>query len=284
MSREAGDIGPKLAIIVLTHNEERNLPECLRSLEGLTYDLFVMDSGSTDRTIEIATQAGGTVNHHDFDDYSAQRNRAQASLPRKFEWVLHLDADERLTPELVAEIDTVLAGTERVDGYLFRKRTIFLGRWIKHGGHYPSYHLRLFRPDKGRCEERRYDQHFIVDGKVLTLRNDYLDIVASDLRSWSQRHIRWAEFEAAEIASPSVHGRRVRPKLGGTPIERKRWLRERVLYRMPLFVGPFLYFVYRYVVRGGFLDGREGLIFHFLQGCWYRFLVDGFTFEERRAS
>lgn len=272
-----------LSVIVLTYNEESNLPGCLESLKGLECEIFVVDSGSTDRTVEMARMAGAKVVTHPFEDYAAQRNWAQQNLPIRTEWVLHLDADERLTAELREEIKEVLcAPPADVDGFLLRKRTVFLGRWIKHGGHYPSYHLRLFRRTKGGCEQRLYDQHFVVNGNVRVLQHDYIDVLTSNLSEWTRRHVRWAELEAAELES----GRdgtvcRVRPALSGDPIQRRRWLRERVYARGPLFVRAFLYWFYRYVVRCGFLDGREGLIFHFLQGCWYRFLVDAKIYESR---
>ncbi|MDQ3986886.1 MAG: glycosyltransferase family 2 protein [Actinomycetota bacterium] len=273
-----------LAVVLLTHDEEANLPSLLSSLDGFTKRLFVMDSGSNDRTVEIAERAGATVWRHPFDDYASQRNRAQEKLPDDVQWVLHLDADERLTPELREEIKrTMDAPPKGVDGFMLRQRTVFMGRWIKHGGHYPAFHLRLFRKGSGRCEERLYDQHFVVEGHIERLKNDYVDVVASDVETWTARHVRWAGLEAEEIMNPSVGRTRVRPALFGNPIERRRWLREKVLYRPPLFLRAFLHFLYRYFLRLGFLDGKEGLIFHFLQGCWYRFMVDAVVYQRRQA-
>ena len=266
---------PPLSAIVLTYNEEVNLPACLESLSGLDCELFIVDSGSTDRTLEIARAGGAKIFEHPFENYAAQRNWAQQNLPLRAAWVLHLDADERLTPALIAEINSKLAEPAvAVNGFLLRKRTIFMGRWIRHGGHYPSYHLRLFRKDQGACEDRLYDQHFVIEGAVAALAGDYLDVVASSVHTWTLRHARWARLEAREMMSPPSEGRRVKSDPRGSPIERKRWLREGVYARAPLFVRPFLYWLYRYVLRLGFLDGIEGLIFHFLQGCWYRFLID----------
>ena len=286
MSAEVTAAGhPLLSAIILTHNEEANLPACLASLDGLKCEVFVVDSGSTDRTREIAKAAGAQVVEHPFAHYGAQRNWAQENLPLRSDWLLHLDADERLTPHLVKEINHVVAAPPLdVDGFLLRKRTLFMGRWIRHGGHYPSYHLRLLRRDRGFCEDRLYDQHFIVKGRVGGLHHDYLDVVASDLSTWASRHIRWAELEATEMLSGNRGANRVEPRVFGTPIERRRWLRERVFWRSPLFARALSYWIYRYVFRLGFLDGVEGLIFHFLQGCWYRFLVDAQIYEARRNS
>jgi glycosyltransferase involved in cell wall biosynthesis len=242
-----------------------------------------VDSGSTDQTLEIAKASGARLLEHPFENYAAQRNWAQQNLPIRTGWILHLDADERLTAALVTEINEKLKEPNiKANGFLLRKRTIFMGRWIRHGGHYPSCHLRLFRKEKGACEDRLYDQHFVVDGAVATLSCDYLDVVASNLNTWTLRHARWARLEAQEMMMPSNMACRVQADPFGTPIQRKRWLREGVYARAPLFVRPVLYWFYRYVLRLGFLDGREGLIFHFLQGCWYRFLIDCEIFERQR--
>lgn len=278
-----------LAVVILTFNEEKNLPDCLASLKGLDADIFVVDSGSTDATLQIAKAAGAHVAQHPFENYGAQRNWAIRTLPIRTPWELHLDADERLTPALVDEIRALLeAAPADIDGYMLRKRTIFMGRWIKHGGHYPSHHLRLFRRGKGRCEDRLYDQHFIVDGPITTLRNDYLDILTSDLATFTARHNRWSELEAREMMAldepPGPTSGRVEGAARGHAIQRKRWQRESVYGRSPLFLRAFLYFGYRYFLRLGFLDGKEGLIFHFLQGCWFRFLVDARIHEIRQRE
>ena len=270
---------------MLAYNEEANLPDCLASLEHLDCEVLVVDSGSTDATRSIARQAGAAVFEHPFETYGAQRNWAQQNLPLAAEWVLHLDSDERLTPKLVAEINGILLNPPQdVDGFLFRKRTLFMGRWMRHGGHYPSYHLRLFRKDHGACEERLYDQHYVVRGRVQRLEHDYLDVLTSDLGVWSTRHVRWAELEAREITEGCDSSGRVEASLTGNPIQRRRWLREGFYWRMPLFLRAFLYWFYRYFVRLGFLDGKEGMIFHFLQGFWFRFLIDAKLVEKQNQN
>jgi glycosyltransferase involved in cell wall biosynthesis len=272
-----------LSVIVLTYNEEANLPGCLESLRGLPCVVFVVDSGSSDRTVEIAQRHSAVIRHHDFDNYAAQRNWALENLPIETPWVLNLDADERLTPELRDEIQNLLESPPPgISGFLLRKRTIFMGRWIRHGGHYPCYHLRLFRTGKGSCESRRYDQHFVTDGTVEKLNNDYVDVVSSSLLAWTIRHGRWAGMEASELLNPHVDGRQVRPEVMGDPIQRRRWWRN--LYaRGPLFSRALAYWAYRYFFRLGFLDAKEGMIFHFLQGFWFRFLVDAMIYEKSRA-
>ena len=280
---------PMLSVIILTLNEQANLPLALASLHGLDAEIFVVDSGSTDGTVAIARAAGCHVVEHPFENYAVQRNWAFDHLPIAAPWTLCLDADERLTPALVDEIEATLAQRDNpCDGYMLRKRTIFMGRWIRHGGQYPAWHLRLFRSGRGRCEARLYDQHFVVDGRVGSLRNDYIDVITSDLGTFIARHNRWAELEAREIlaatgAAAPPHTT-VTAQLTGTAIERPRFLRTRVYQRFPLFVRPFLFWFYGYVLRGGFLDGVEGLVFHTLQRFWFRFLIDAKIWELQRAG
>ena len=259
----------------------------MSSLRGLDAETFVVDSGSADRTVEIARGAGCHVVEHPFENYALQRNWAFDQLPIAAPWTLCLDADERLTPELVEEIEQTLSRQDTpYDGYMLRKRTIFMGRWLRHGGQYPAYHLRLFRSGRGRCEARLYDQHFVVDGRVGTLRNDYVDVITSDLATFIARHNRWAELEAEETLArrtgAALAGPAVAPLLTGTAIERRRFLRTCVYQRFPLFLRPFLFWFYGYVLRLGFLDGIEGLVFHSLQRFWFRFLIDARIWELKR--
>jgi glycosyltransferase involved in cell wall biosynthesis len=273
-----------LTVIVLTLDEEENLPDCLESVMPLGCPVFVVDSGSTDATVEIARSRGAILVEHPFENYGAQRNWSQNSLPITTEWVLHLDADERLTPELRAEIvDALSDPSDAINGFLLRRRTVFLGQWIKRGGHYPSYHARLYRKNKGRCEDRLYDQHYIVDGKVEKLRGDMID-TTPDLADWTIRHAQWARAEAKELLLSGEHEGRLKGRFFGSPIERRRWLRQSLYNRFPLFVRPLLYFLFRYFIRLGFLDGRRGLVFHFLQGFWYRFQVDAYILEYRLGN
>jgi glycosyltransferase involved in cell wall biosynthesis len=279
---------PLLSVIILTLNEEANLPHALASVRGLDPEIFVVDSGSADRTLAIARAAGCRVALHPFENYALQRNWAFDHLPIATPWTLCLDADERLTPELVDEIKaTISRQGSPFDGYMLRKRTIFMGRWIRHGGQYPAYHLRLFRSGRGRCEARLYDQHFVVDGRVGKLIHDYVDVITSDLGTFILRHNRWAELEAAEVLGRAGAAARagpvVRPVLTGTAIERRRFLRTEVYLKFPLFVRPFLFWFYGYVLRAGFLDGIEGLVFHTLQRFWFRFLIDARIWERQRA-
>ena len=188
--------------------------------------------------------------------------------------MLHLDADERVSAELAEELRRIFSADIEADGFMMPRKIIFRNKWIRYGWQYPVYQLRLFRKNKGRSEERFYDQHYIVEGRVLIINRDIINIINPDLKSWKERHRRWAYLEAQEVLFNQGKGRRMKARLRGNPIEKRNWLRYKVYYKMPLFMRVFLYFIYRYIIRMGFLDGVQGFIFHFWQGFWYRLLVD----------
>ena len=273
---------PPLTIVILTYNEEANIEHCLDSLASVNAPVWVVDSYSKDRTLDILEARGIPYVQHAFKNYAAQRNWAQANVPKPGEWVMHLDAGERLTPGMARWINESFDPQRAdVDGYMFARRAIFMGRWIKYGGYHPIYHLRLYRRHLGHCENKVYDQHFVVDGKTAKAGEgaDLEDGVMSSLRDFTVSHARWAVFEAVESILAESDTGEVHAKLMGNPIERKRWLKSRVFQRSPLFLRSFMYLFHRYVIKLGFLDGKEGLIFHFLQGFWFRFLVDSTIFE-----
>lgn len=270
------------SIVLLTYNSQLSIADTLQSVTSLSDDIHIVDSFSSDRTLEIARSFGVHVTQHAFDNYGAQRNWAITSLPLQYGWQLHLDADERLSTELLLEI-AALPEDSPLSGYFLPRLMTFLGRPIRHGGMYPTWHMRLFRAGLGLCEERRYDQHFYVTGgQTAQLKGIMIDDLRMPLTEWTARHNRWSDAETEELMEPRLEGR-VQPRLNGNPVERKRYWRG--LYnRMPLFVRPFALFFYRYFLRLGFLDGAEGFIFYVLQTFWFRFLVDAKSFERGRAT
>ena len=277
----------KFTIILLTYNEEANLPACLDSLKDIDASLFAVDSYSEDKTLDILQDYNVIVKQHAFENYSRQRNWAQQNNPFKTEWVFHLDAGERLTPELVHWLNTIFPFKKNdIDGYMFSRRTIFFGKWIRYGGHYPNYHLRLYKTEKGKCEDKVYDQHFVVHGETEIIKSgiDIIDTVTDSIQSFTLGHTRWAAFEAQEMFSTSVEKGDVQPNFFGSPIERRRWLKNNVFKKTPPFTRSFLYFFYRYFIKLGFLDGKMGLVFHLLQGFWFRFLIDAMIAELKIKS
>lgn len=278
-----------LTAVVLTYNEEENIVPCLRSLADWVGELIVVDSGSKDRTLELARKFTDKIYKHPFENYSKQRNWAQENLPISHPWIFQVDADERVTSELKSALVHLFNDQDQLNqaaGIMVRRRIVFMGRWIKHGGIYPTYHLRIYKKDLGRCEDRDYDQHFFVEGDTLQLDADLIEDTATALHSWTARHNRWAQKEARFLADETAKtsGDLVQPDRKGNPIERRRWVRSRILQRAPLFWRALFYFLYRYFLRGGFLDGREGLIYHVLHGFWFRFYIDACLFEIQREQ
>jgi glycosyltransferase involved in cell wall biosynthesis len=272
----------KPSVIVLAFNSVDTLGTTLEQARAISDDLHVVDSFSTDDTVALSRRHGAQVVQHAFENYGAQRNWAIDNLALRYPWQLHLDADERLTPELVAALRS-LPENPAQSGFLIARLVQFLGREMRHGGMSPTWHLRLFRNGAGRCEERKYDQHFyLAEGSTGELQGYMIDEIRMSLSEWTARHNRWADAEVMEQLAVQ-EGARVRPRFWGNPMERKRYLRG--LYNnAPLFVRPYALFVYRYFLRLGFLDGWEGFIFWTLQTFWFRFLIDAKLFEHRKAK
>ncbi len=272
-------------VIILSYNEEANLPYALSNIVGWTKDIFVVDSYSIDKTCEIAEKAGAKVFKNKFENYAKQKNWALEKLPINTEWVMFLDADEYLTEELKKEIEVILPKTD-YDGFYMKRRFYFMGRWIKHGGYYPTWLLRIFKRGKGRVE-REVNEHVKVDGKIGYLENDFTDYNRKGLVAWLTKHIKYAEMEAALLIRQKVEAKNIsflRDFLKGTPERKKKWLREKIFNNSPLFARAILLFIYRYFFRLGFLDGKEGLIFHFLQGLWFWFIVDVLYLQNKLKS
>lgn len=262
-----------IAVIILTYNEEPNIAQALESVQGWARQIFVLDSCSTDRTLEIAGKYGCHIAQNKFENYAKQRNYALDHLPVRSEWVLFLDADEWLPDALKQEISTLIAITPEENGFYINRRLIWMGRWIRRG-YYPSWILRLFRYGKCRCEDRAVNEHLIVDGKTGQLRNDFMHEDRKGVTDWIANHNGYATREALELFNKPTAGLQIDVRFWGTQAERKRWLRYRLWNHLPPLVRPVLYFIYRYIFRGGFLDGKAGFIFHFLQGLWFPMLID----------
>ena len=265
-----------VSVIILTKNEELNLPRCLESIRGVAREVIIVDSFSTDRTIEIAKKFGAKVFQREFKNQAEQFNWALDNLEIGGDWILRLDADEYLTPKLAKEIsEAIEQSSNRATGYYIKRRVIFMGRWIKHGGYYPVWFLRLWRKGAARYEEREMDEHAILlEGAAEKLKNDFVDDNGKGLEHWLAKHNDYSSREARA---------RLRERKDGRLAE--SFISSKGVYsQLPFFWRAFVYFVYRYIFRLGFLDGKEGLIFHFLQGFWYRFAVDAKIFERRAAG
>ncbi len=248
-----------VSVLIPTLDEELNLPGCLASV-AFADQVFVVDSFSTDRTVEIACAHGATVVQHAFESYSRQKNWALETLPFRHDWVLIVDADERVLPELQREIDSVVRGSRPEDGFYLNRRFIFLGHWVRHAGWYPSWNLRLFRHARGRYDDRDVHEHVVLDGAPGYLRHDLLHDDQRGLQAFVARHNRYSTLEASARRKAELDASdraRLPASLLASPVQRKRFIRERIWPNVP--AKPLALFVYMYVLRRGFLDGRAGL-------------------------
>lgn len=270
------------SVVILTFNSADSVPATLERALALSDDVLVVDSFSTDATVTIAEAFGARVVQHPFENYSAQRNWAIDSLPFRYSWQLHLDADEWMDSTLIQAIRD-LPECPSHTGFLIPRYLNFLGRVLKHGSMSPTWHLRLFQKGAGRCEKRKYDQHFHVShGTVGRLPGYLVDDIRMSLSEWTSRHNRWSDAEVDELTNPRFVTGTIQARVFGNPIEQKRYWRSRY-DKLPLLARPFALFIYRYFLRLGFLDGKEGLIFWMLQTFWFRFLIDAKLVEYRNT-
>lgn len=277
-----------IAAVILTKDEERHIARCIRSLQGVCAEIWVIDSYSTDRTCEMAEELGARVVRHPWKNYATQFNFAVYECPIQSEWIWRIDADEFLEGDLGEAVKSALAqSAPNVNGVYVRKRIDFMGRPLLHGGWYPSYHLKIFRRGHGDCENRWMDEHIrLFDGTAITVEDgNQVDANLNDLTWWTEKHNGYALREMVDMLLMEYglddSAKEVQPKFFGTEEQRKRWLKLRYV-RSPLFVRPFVNFFLRYVLKGGFRDGKEGLIWHILQGFWYRMLVDAKVYEWKK--
>jgi glycosyltransferase involved in cell wall biosynthesis len=267
-----------ITAIIMTYNEERNLRACLESVKDHIDDIIIVDSFSNDKTEEIAREYTDKFYQNKWINYSKQYLWGIANTDIKNEWILRLDADERWTKEGFDELRKIIE-EDSADGVYVKMKIFFMGHFIKHGAFYPNYFLRVYKRSKGAMEDRWMDEHIKVDGRVV---HSNIDVIESNydrqenISLWTDKHNGYSTREAVEflIAKHNIHKIDTVANFFGNKTERKRWLKENIYFKTPLFVRPFIYFVYRYLFKLGFLDGKEGFIFHTLHAFWYRFLVD----------
>ena len=265
-----------LTVIILTKNEEKHIARAIQSVHLVADNIVVVDSGSTDKTIQIAEEMGAKVLSNPFVTQAKQFNWALEQLPANTDWIFRLDADEIVSPELAQSLETTLPRLPAtVAGASVARRIAFLRQPIRWGGVFPVRITRVLRFHRGHSEDRWMDEHILLDGAEASLRGELLDDTLQPLGWWINKHNAYASREAIEILDTEF-GFLKRDK-NSTPDGRpgvKRWVKDKVYTRMPAGLRAFAYFFYRYVLRLGFLDGIAGAGFHILQGFWYRYLVD----------
>jgi glycosyltransferase involved in cell wall biosynthesis len=265
-----------VSAIVLTYNEELNIEACLRSVAGWCQEIFVVDSGSTDSTLEICRKYTGLIHFHPYVDHASQWDWTLKNLLLTSEWVMPLDADHVITEALKQQIIEAISNPDpMVNGYYSRHQYFFWGATMRG---FKRYSLRLFRRCKTRIDySELVDFRFVVEGKTELLSGATLEINKKEasIDFWVEKHQKFSSRIAIEevLRVSGALDWSMRPRLSGNPDERIIWLKN-VWYRLPLYVRPFIFFFYRYIIRLGFLDGKTGFIYHFLQAFWFRLLVD----------
>lgn len=272
-----------ISVIILTYNEEIHLERCLNNAKKFAKEIFIVDSFSTDKTVEIAQCMGVKVYQHAWENYSKQFNWGLQNLPIQTEWVWRMDADEYLSEELINELHQKLPqlsqGTNAFTAPCLR---IFMGKYIKHGI-IPLILLRLFKIKYATCENRYMDEHIAIsEGIIGSLDNPFYDDNLNDLTWWTNKHNGYASREAIDLLLTEYNllpqNTVVNSGENATNVRKKKLK----YIKLPLFWRCFAFFFLRYFIRGGFLDGKEGFLWHFLQGFWYRALADAKVFEIKK--
>ncbi len=269
-----------ITIIILTFNEELHIRRAIESASRIANDVIVVDSYSTDQTINIALELNARVLQHPFVNQAQQFQWAMDNGGITTGWTMRLDADEYLTDELIHEIEGRLSNlNQEISGIVLKRQVHFMGQWIRHGGYYPIYLLRIWRTGHAVIEQRWMDEHILLTrGTSITINHDFVDDNLNSLTWWTAKHNDYATREAVDILSRKYSFQdgdlSTGTKGNANQTTTKRWYKNNLYLRLPLFLRAFLYFQFRYWIKFGFLDGQRGLVWHFLQGFWYRFLVD----------
>lgn len=264
-----------LTIVIPTYNEEVNLPHALESVKGWADQIIVVDSFSTDKTVEVAKSYGVEVEQHAYENMAAQRMWGMNHPSIKYEWVFHLDADEQVSAELKKEIADILPNvSENIAGFTMRRKHIFMGRWMKHGGDYLRF-LRLVKKNRTRIiKTTLLNEHTIVDGDVKSLRHELLHINNKTLTEWIERQNKGSVKYVLKIFQENENFNPPSLK-SGEQEERplRTWVNYRLYARLPLWLRPFARFIGNYFLRCGFLDGWQGFIYHTVNDFLYPFFV-----------
>lgn len=268
-----------LSIIILTFNEELHIKRCIESLASISKNIFVVDSFSDDKTVAISESLGAKVYQRKWKNYADQFQWGLENCPVDTEWVMRIDADECLDQKMMSDLPMAIDGaSQEVSGFVCDLRNVFLGRTIRFGGYDPLKLLRLWRYERGRIESRWMDEHIVLShGVTASAPGEIIHNNLNNHRWWTEKHNGYADREMIDVISKRHELFDLDTQIEKTDnpsAKIKRFIKERIYNRLPLFIGPTLYFIFRYVICLGFLDGKEGFSYHFFQAFWYRCLVD----------
>ena len=268
-----------ITAIILTRNEQDYIEECIESIRNVVKRIVVVDSFSEDDTVELAKKAGAEVYQHEFFNYAKQYMYAVEIADVKTTWILRIDADERLTEESAEELEILCNENENTDinGIVLRFYNMFMGRPMYHGGMYPWKKLSVYKTGKGNIEDRNMDEHIILDsGTTIDAKKDSKHLAFRGLTFFTNKCNWYSTREAMDYFDQI--------KINKENADFKTRLKMNVYYKLPLGFRSWIYYVYRYYFRLGFLDGKEGKIFAFLHAYWYRFLVDAKIYEHQKMG
>lgn len=281
-----------VTFIVLTKNEEINIVDCLKSIKGFAKRVVIVDSGSTDKTCEIAKSMGADVYEHPFENYARQFNWAIDNTNIKTKWTFRLDADECLTPELIRELEHLAKkhNSDNVNGITMEAWLYFLGRKIKHGGH-NKRKLMMFKTGIGRIEDRKMDEHTVLSkGISVSTKNRFIHYDLKDMTHWINKMNWYATREMQDYyefingQEADISGNQSNKKANDSTISGTRKKKFGVYYKLPMFFRSWLLFMYYYIIKLGFLDGKEGFVYHYMYHRWYRSLVDAKILEQKKTN
>ncbi len=277
-----------ITTIILTYNEEKHIERCIKNAFQFSEKVIIIDSFSTDHTVDLAKSFGAEVHQHAFVNHAQQFNWGLQNINITTDWVFRLDADEYLSPELIQEINTEVPKMDaNISGLVMERKMVFLGKVINKGNVKWNM-LRLFRTGKGKCEERWMDEHIVLfEGQSKMLQNAFYDDNLNPLGWWIDKHNAYSIREAVDLLNLKYHflpEKKEHLSAAMSKDANEKRLKKEKYNNMPLFWRSFLYFVYRYFFKLGFTEGKEGFLWHFLQGWWYRTLVDAKIYEIEKAT
>tara|TARA_R110002074_G_scaffold402049_1_gene602978 strand:- start:5576 stop:6526 length:951 start_codon:yes stop_codon:yes gene_type:complete len=279
-----------ITAIILAGNEEVHIGRAIVCLQRICQRVVVVDSYSTDSTVQIARELGAEIYQNSWINYADQFRWALENCAIDTEWIMRFDADECFEADLIDEINSRLPKLPlEITGINLRRRHYFMGDWVRYGGRYPLILLRIWRREAAKIEQRWMDEHiYLLRGSALTFENDFADKSLFDAVQWTNKHVGYADREAVDVLlqkhgiglsceSISQHGGSFQARL-------KRWFKERLYNRLPFLMGPLFYFLYRYIIQRGLFDNQGGRAYHILQGLWYRTMVDVRLIELEKAT
>lgn len=274
-----------LTVIILTYNEGMHLERAINSVKSFARNIYIIDSGSNDETLEIAKNHNAQIFQNEFINQAKQFQWAIDNTPIVSEWVMRLDADEIIENDLATELINRIPNLDRdVSGINLDRKHIFMGKWVRYGGRYPLTMLRIWRNGKAKVEDRWMDEHIIIlEGQTIGIKGGFSDHNLNNLSYFTEKHNKYATREAVDVILKKISLDNEESELNSNNSSLftsfKRWVKENVYNRLPFGIGPFFYFIFRYIFQLGILDGKSGFVYHVLQGYWYRLLVESKVYE-----